>query len=178
MLSAILTTLSQEEHEWQYFQMKRDWKCQDSPPRALSQSQGHSGLARIFVAEYQSAARDRLLSCRDPWSDPAWQLPCILMMQLVSRNDQKKLPLHLSHCFLTCTELYFWGNGQPQPRGPLAILNYIKAENTVNQAGNFNATFGHNDHQSFIPISHNWNPAQVSAVSNEIPSLMTSFHQT
>jgi len=62
--------------------------------------------------------------------------------------------------------------------GPLAILNYIKVEDTVNQAGNFNATFDHNDHQSFIPLSHNWNLAQVSAVLNEIPSLMTGSHQT
>lgn len=95
-------------------------------------------------------------------------------MKVISRTNQKKLPLHLSHCLLTWTELYFWGNGQPHPREPLAILNYIKAENTVNQAGNFNATFGHNDHQSFIPISHNWNPAQLSAVLNKIPSLVSA----
>lgn len=81
----------------------------------------------------------------------------------MTRNDQKKLPIHLSHCFLTCIQLHFWGSSQLWLTGPLAILNYSRAKNTVNQAGNFKATFGHNDHQSFIPISLNWNPAQMSA---------------
>lgn len=168
-LSAILTAFSQEEHEWQYWEDTTSW--------SLFLSQGCFGTALIFRAEYQRAGRDTPLSYKNPRSDPAQQLPWVLIMKLVSRNYQKKLPIHLSCCILTCIQLYFWGSGQPWLTGPLAILNYTRAKDIVNQAGNFKATFGHKDHQSFIPISHNWNPAQKSAVLSKIPSLTASFPQ-
>lgn len=53
-------------------------------------------------------------------------------------------------------------------------LNYTRAKNPVNQARNFNATLGPHDHQSFIPISHKLNQAQMSAVLSKISSLMAS----
>lgn len=114
----------------------------------------------------------------EPLVWPSTAALCVLIMKLVSRNDQNKLPIRLSHCILTCIQLYFWGSGQPWLTGPLAILNYTRAKNSVNQVGNFNATLGHNDHQSFIPVSHNWNPAQMSAVLSKVSSLVAGFPQT